>query len=325
MNVAVARLQAWGLLLLLSLGAAPAQATIIEADFTWSPAEPSTADVLKLISTTNSTRPIVNCDWNAMVDGTLRWIRSHCEPSHRFTRPGVYEVTFIATNDWGETDQITKRLVIANQAPIANMTFAPLAPTVDDYVTFTDDSFDPDGSVRAYRWDAQGRVGVASSFTHRFTTPGTHTVKLTVQDDAGGNDTIEMQLHVRPGTAALADFFTNPAFPEPGQAVRFTDISRPAAGDRAVSWTWRMADGFESRDQHMTRSFTEEGIYRVTLTVATELGDTLTVERDIVVADGSSVFSVQSAPRPAELAAPLALLLGVALLLAVLGWRNRGQ
>lgn len=325
------RRQAWGLLLLLAAAmvavclAPTAQAGRLEADFEWDLVAPSTADVINFHSTTRSERPIINCDWNAMVDGRLRWIRSQCEPSHRFERPGAYDITMVVTNDWGETNQTTKRVVIANQLPVAHLTFTPAAPTTDDFVTFTDASSDFDGTIATYRWEAQGKSGAASTFTHRFTSAGTHLVKLEVQDDSGGRDTAQLLVYVRPGLPAAADFTADPALPAPGQVVRFNDVSRPVAGDRAVAWTWRFADGFESQDRYLSRSFSEDGIYHVSLVVETEQGATLTIGRDIIVEEPAVVQSLDSAGTPFELAAPLGLLLAVALLFVGLGWRNRGH
>ncbi len=312
----------WFLLLVLAPGPSHAQAATLVADFAWDVENPSTADVINFRSTSTSSRPIVNCDWQAMVEGRLRTIPSQCEPSHRFERPGTYDVTFIVTNDWGETNQTTKRIEIANQLPLANLSYFPKAPTTDDHVTFRDASMDPDGSIETYRWQAQGRVGVESSFVHRFTDAGTHRVRLAVQEDSGGIYVVELLLFVQPGLPAEASFTHDPLFPAPGDSVRFMDTSRPAGGDRVDAWTWTFSDGHITQGRSVTHSFREDGIYRVVLTIETDGGQILMSERNIVV---QSPVQFNEVPPPAlsEMTAPLALLIVVCLFLLAIGWRNR--
>ena len=63
---------------------------------------------------------------------------------------------------------------------------------------------------------------------------------------------------------AHADFVSNPDYPAflplPGTEIQFADASQGAA-----SWYWDFGDGISGEGHHIAHSFTEEGVYYVTM------------------------------------------------------------
>lgn len=94
-----------------------------------------------------------------------------------------------------------------NLPPIAGFTISPQDPTIDDLIQFTDLSQDPDGYIVYWGWDfGNGAVcprepsscgeGSWGNPTHRYATPGTYRVKLTVIDNQGALSRVTKQIEV---------------------------------------------------------------------------------------------------------------------------------
>jgi PKD repeat protein len=87
--------------------------------------------------------------------------------------------------------------VVMNQPPVADFTWAPLNPTTQSVVQFTDHSYDPVGFIVNWTWVfGDGTRSFAQHPTHQYTAPGTYTVGLTVRDNDGANDTVSKDVVV---------------------------------------------------------------------------------------------------------------------------------
>src|SRR5205085_540487 len=93
-----------------------------------------------------------------------------------------------------------------NHAPTANFGFTTSALTAN----FTDSSTDSDGSIASRAWDfGDGATATTSSPAHTYASPGTYTVKLTVTDNGGLQNSISKPVTVNSGgggvTISVAD------------------------------------------------------------------------------------------------------------------------
>ena len=96
------------------------------------------------------------------------------------------EVTGISQGDPTKSDSVlTKTTIKGNQPPIANFTYYPENPVVNQPVTFNaSSSYDPDGGeITEYWWNVSGTVYTTQKFNHTFTNPGVKYVFLQVKDD----------------------------------------------------------------------------------------------------------------------------------------------
>ncbi|MCW7080506.1 MAG: right-handed parallel beta-helix repeat-containing protein, partial [Candidatus Methanospirare jalkutatii] len=79
-----------------------------------------------------------------------------------------------------------------NQPPIANFTYSPEKPVVNQPVTFdASSSYDPDGKITAYEWDfGDGNVTntTEEKIKHSYSEAGSYDVTLTVKDDKGAKN-----------------------------------------------------------------------------------------------------------------------------------------
>ncbi|MGQ9477157.1 MAG: PKD domain-containing protein [Candidatus Bipolaricaulia bacterium] len=100
-----------------------------------------------------------------------------------------------------------------NQPPVADFSFAPLEPTTEDTVAFTDLSTDPDGRIVSWLWEfGDGATAEIQTPSHRFAEPGNYSVKLTVTDDEGATATKTQMVFVRPMVTEITVIvYPNPA------------------------------------------------------------------------------------------------------------------
>lgn len=131
---------------------------------------------------------IVSYSWN-FGDGLTS---NSINPSHKYSNPGTYTAELTVTDNDGETSTYSIDINV-NEKPFASFSASPTSGTVPLLVTFTSSSYDSDGYIRFYHWDfgdgGTSSGALQSSFSRVFLTSGTFSVKLTVTDDDGAQDT----------------------------------------------------------------------------------------------------------------------------------------
>jgi PKD repeat protein len=105
---------------------------------------------------------------------------------------GAYPVRLRATDDRGVTATTTALVtVIADKAPLASFTFAPVAPLVGQAVSFTGRATDPDGSIAGLAWDLNGDGSfddaAGASAARTYLTAGNVVVAFRATDDRGAS------------------------------------------------------------------------------------------------------------------------------------------
>lgn len=114
-----------------------------------------------------------------------------------------------------------------NQPPVAKLVVSPAAPRARQEVLFdASASYDPDGTIKEYRWDfdGDGKVDLTSAepkVRYTYVTGGNFTVGLTVVDNTGVSTTITYPLYVSPITVQVTrEISTTHALP--GSVFRVT-------------------------------------------------------------------------------------------------------
>ncbi len=120
---------------------------------------------------------------------------------------------------WGDTPPPE------NQPPVADFSFTTSDLTAD----FTDQSYDPDGSVVAWSWDfGDGNASTAQNPVHTYATGNTYSVALTVTDNEGATDSISKNVTV-----------TEPA--QPGDEIILSAVGYKIRGIKHADLTWNGA------------------------------------------------------------------------------------
>jgi len=114
-----------------------------------------------------------------------------------------------------------------NQPPVAKLVVSPAAPRARQEVLFdASGSYDPDGTIKEYRWDfdGDGKIDLTSTepkVRYTYVTGGNFTVGLTVVDNTGVSTTITYPLYVSPITVQVTrEISTTHALP--GSVFRVT-------------------------------------------------------------------------------------------------------
>ncbi len=112
---------------------------------------------------------------------------------HLFAAHGTYIVTLTVKDneDLANSTQVT---ITITDYPIADFTYSPTEPLVDQTITFDATNSDPvGGTITEYSWKfGDDQTGTGNTVTHSYSTTGTFTVNLTVTDSEGlANSTIK--------------------------------------------------------------------------------------------------------------------------------------
>jgi PKD repeat protein len=128
----------------------------------------------------------------------------------------------------------------SNTAPTASFTFA----CTDLACTFTDHSFDNDGTVASYGWSfgdagSAQNTAISKDATHTFSAAGPHSVQLTVTDNGGATNAKTTQVTVTSPTAGGP----SASFDVTCTSLDCTVTNTSTNLGSAVSWAWDFGDG----------------------------------------------------------------------------------
>ncbi|MFN2137407.1 MAG: PKD domain-containing protein [Candidatus Promineifilaceae bacterium] len=154
-------------------------------------------------------------------------------------------------------------------------------------VQFSDQS---GGAPNAWNWDfGDGSTSTEQNPSHTYTANGRYTVTLQVDYETDEPSTVTKTdyIIVAEPTEPRATFSASPLFGIAPLTVAFTDES----GGVPSSWSWDFGDGGTSTEQHPTHTYSQEGIYDVTLTISNAIGsDTKFAPNYVTVTDTISIY-----------------------------------
>ncbi len=263
------------------------------ASFTYFPSSPQTREPVQFTDTSfDSDGEIVSWLWDFGDSETS----TEQSPVHTFTtyNEDGYTVTLNVTDDDGEMGHYAVNVFVSiresNVAPVASFSYEPQYPTVFDTVTFTDDSYDPDGSIAAWEWDINGYITHYQNPSYQFHTVNNYVFLAVLDDEGEYNDVyvdIDMYLPV--------DFTYTPDDLAAGEEICFNDttlypISTGIGEPGLNEWSWTFGDGSDASSvwpdleaRNVTHIYAEPGIYEVTLMVTADWYTTYETTKTIVV------------------------------------------
>ncbi|MEI6840431.1 MAG: PKD domain-containing protein [Methanomicrobiales archaeon] len=149
--------------------------------------------------------------------------------------------------------------------PRADFVAVPTSGQLPLDVQFTDQSM---GIPTKWAWNfGDGSVSAERTPVHRYSTPGSYTVSLVVENKFG-SDKKSIPGYISAGIAPVANFVASPRDGTAPLEVHFTDLST----GQPVVWSWDFGDGMKSTSANPTHIYSSGGSYRVTLTVANSYG-----------------------------------------------------
>ena len=213
---------------------------------------------------------VTNFSFNDQSSGTITaWLWSFGDntsattqdATHIYANAGVYTVSLRVTG--AGTSSTTTRTVVVTGPLNAAFTYSPQNPTVNDNISFSDQST---GGVTSWLWTfGDGTSSSDQNPTKRYVVAGVYNVLLTVFRNA----------ETKVATAAITVTDPSPILPPVSASfdlntpqvkvatpITFTDTSS-GSPDR---WSWSFGDGGLSTAKNPTHTYAAPGTYTVTLT-----------------------------------------------------------
>ncbi len=250
-----------------------------EADFSYSPTNPTTADEIQF--TDESTDPdgsVVTWKWE-FGDGESSTEKT---VTHRYENDGSYDVNLTIMDNHATSDSISKTIKVGNQQPIANFSYSSSEPKTLENISFEDTSFDNDGNIVSREWT----FGNGESSTNNITIisyedNGEYNVTLIVTDDDGDSYTISKTVQID-NREPDANFSLTPNEPTTDDNIEFNDNSKDLDGS-IESYEWHFGDGESSTKENPIHEYHESGDYTVELIITDDDGETHYIEKTISV------------------------------------------
>ena len=258
------------------------------ARFSYSPKNPFTGDVVTFISESFDPDGFIT-DERWFIDNVLvHQGVSETSFDHIFTKEGSYTVRLVVTDNRGATAEASKvvvveKLVIPNKPPVARFTYSPLNPIQGESVTFTSQSFDPDGYIVNEKWFINNNLVFEgtneTSFVHSFPAAGTYSVRLRVTDNDGATSEVTKNVVVSVPEGDLVAIIAGPQSPFVGREATYDGSnSYDTSGAEIVLYNWVLTkEGVEVASQSSSsptfkHTFTSTGRHTLTLVVVNEFG-----------------------------------------------------
>ena len=135
-------------------------------------------------------------------------------------------------------------------------------------------SYDVDGTIVSYQWFfGDGGIGSGPTPTHRYTSPGTYRVFLTVTDDRGGQREDHTTATITTGgNEAPTAKPGGPYAVVVGQALQFNGSGSFDPDGPITAYAWTFGDGGTGTGPTPTHTYAATGTYTVTLKVTDNRG-----------------------------------------------------
>ena len=211
-------------------------------------------------SSSDADGTVVNYSWN-FGDGNQS---SGKTGTHSYDSSGTYSITLTVVDDRGSSDSASQQVSVelANKAPVARFTGVceELRCTFD-----AGDSTDPDGEVVRYIWSlGDGETSTGKTIEHNFEQEGDYSVRLTVQDNSGSEDSQTRAFSV---SAPPDQIFANFSVDCEELKCVVDAGSGSEADDSTISYDWNFGDGETGTGRSVTHHYAVDGDYTVTLKV----------------------------------------------------------
>ncbi|WP_455565215.1 PKD domain-containing protein, partial [Methanosarcina barkeri] len=205
----------------------------------------------------------------------------HQNPTHKYSKAGVYTVKLTVTNAAGINTATKSKYITVTSKPVAAFSASPTSGKSPLNVKFTDKST---GSPTKWKWDfGDGTKSFHQNPTHKYSKAGKYTVTLKVTNAAGIN-TATKSKYITVTSKPVAAFSASPTSGRIPLNVKFTDKSTGSP----TKWKWDFGDGTKSFHQNPTHKYSKAGKYTVTLKVTNAVGINTATKSKYITVTGTS-------------------------------------
>ncbi len=173
------------------------------ANFSFTPSAPQAESTVYFIdkSTDNDKiSSITSWQWD-FGDGFTSTVQ---HPTHTYAKSGSYKVSLVVKDSGNLSSRVEKIINIKdvpNKPPIANFTFSPQYPKINQIIYFTDKSYDNDkergGYIKSWYWSfGDGETSTLQHPTKIYNKSGNFKVQLTVTDNDGLSSSFSQNISI---------------------------------------------------------------------------------------------------------------------------------
>lgn len=214
-------------------------------------------------------------------DGTFSSVKN---PTHTYQTIGNFDVSLTVENSYGCLDTIIYPQMILVTGATPNFTALDTSGCRDFLATFIDQSTSTKGPIVDWKWHfGDGDSSSVQNPTHNYTSVGSFDVSLTLTDSAGCVTSLQ-KINYITATGPLPAF-TNPLLACVNNDVSFTNTST-SLGGTITNYLWDFGDGNTSTLENPTHTYTNTGIYNVSLYLQDDNGcDTTLIKPNAISID----------------------------------------
>jgi gliding motility-associated-like protein len=222
---------------------------------------------------------IIDNQWS-MGDGTFS---NAINPSHQYPAEGDYTINLLVTTANGCMDSTSGTVRIV-PLPVADFQADPVCFGFESILNST--STTPTGSIVSYQWQLGYQSDTGLSVTHIFSQPGWQNVTLTVINDSGCVDAVNLPGEVYVIPPPVAQFSDNSASASDLYPTVTFNNNTATLG----TYLWDFGDSTYSTDYSPVHIYGGVGDYTVQLIVVDTAGCVDTVRRVIEIKPTSFVY-----------------------------------
>ncbi len=216
---------------------------------------------------------------------TYQWSNGATSQSINVSTAGTYTVTI--TDPTGCSATFPNNVFVN---PLPNLSFTSSTTCDGTSTQFTNTSTIATGNISTWLWSfGDGFNSGVSNPAHTYPSPGFYTVTLQGTSGLGCVSSLTQNVNIDP--VPTADFTSGTVCL--GGSTQFTDNSLVASGTIS-SWTWFFGDGTSGSTQNPVHTYTQPGIFTVSLIVSTGTGCSDSISYQVQVLDSPvPSFAVQ--------------------------------
>ena len=203
--------------------------------------------------------------------------------NHSYVNNKDYALTLTVQDNEGAEAQKTIILPIKNVDPIINAFTVPRGIIYEgDVVEFSASGSDVGiEDILTYIWDfGDGNTAVGEKVNYVYTNDSPYQVNLTVRDSDDGIATRSQIINVL-NVAPVIKEVNMPESAKEGEEVTFSVIATDRGTDDVLSYVWIFGDGQVGVGEEVTRAYSNNGIYQISVTVRDPEGGLATTDPSI--------------------------------------------
>jgi PKD repeat protein len=228
---------------------------------------------------------------------------SGATPPHAYASLGSFTVTLVVNDGTADSAPATTTVAIENQAPVA-ATGGPYAAFRNYQITFNAaGSSDADGDPLTYQWTfGDGTTGSGATPTHAYTSLGTFTLTLVVND--GTADSLPATTTVTIENQRPIAVAGGPHTAVRHQVITFNGSDSSDPDGDPLTYQWSFGDGATGSGPTPTHAFASLGSFTMTLVVNDGTTDSVPSWASVTIENLPPVATLTSPPSGTVVTAP---------------------